>query len=140
MVTIPDKENIITRQDDYTLQQDMAELGLVVNLELLCVLINQAIQAERLTHINERQNDQTNEHKGHANGYKSKLIRIGVGEITFAVPQVREGGFYPSALKKSLRSERVLLIALVEMYVQGVSTRKVKVITEELCGVDVSAM
>ncbi len=62
-----------------------------------------------------------------------------VGEITFAVPQVREGGFYPSTLEKGLRSERALVATLAEMYVQGVSTRKVKAITKELCGVDISA-
>jgi putative transposase len=55
------------------------------------------------------------------------------------VPQVREGGFYPSALEKGLRIERALVAALAEMYVQGVSTRKVKAITEDLCGVEVSA-
>jgi transposase-like protein len=62
-----------------------------------------------------------------------------MGEITFAVPQVREGGFYPQALEKGLRSERALTLALAEMYVQGVSTRKVKAITEQLCGVNVSS-
>jgi putative transposase len=56
------------------------------------------------------------------------------------VPQVREGGFYPSALEKGLRSERALVTTLAEMYVQGVSTRKVKAITEELCGIEISAM
>ncbi|MHB8194399.1 MAG: IS256 family transposase, partial [Bellilinea sp.] len=54
--------------------------------------------------------------------------------------QVREGGFYPSALEKGLRSERALMITLAEMYVQGVSTRKVKAITEQLCGIENSAM
>jgi putative transposase len=56
------------------------------------------------------------------------------------VPQVREDGFYPSALEKGLRSERALVTTLAEMYVQGVSTRKVKAITEELCGIEISAM
>ena len=62
-----------------------------------------------------------------------------MGEITFAVPQVREGGFYPQALEKGLRSERALTLALAEMYVQGVSTRKVKAITEQLCGVSITS-
>jgi transposase-like protein len=62
-----------------------------------------------------------------------------VGDITFSIPQVREGGFYPGALEKGLRSERALTLALAEMYVQGVSTRKVKAITEQLCGVSVSS-
>ena len=66
-------------------------------------------------------------------------MRTRVGEITFAVPQVREGGFYPQALEKGLRSERALTLALAEMYVQGVSTRKVKAITEQLCGTTVSS-
>ena len=67
-------------------------------------------------------------------------VRTRMGEITFAVPQVREGGFYPAALEKGLRSERALVTTLAEMYVQGVSTRKVKAITEQLCGIEVSAM
>ena len=104
------------------------------------VLINQAMQAERSKYLQAGQYERTEDRTGHANGYKPKTVRTRVGEITFAVPQVREGGFYPSALEKGLRSERALVIALAEMYVQGVSTRKVKAITEELCGVDVSAM
>jgi len=62
-----------------------------------------------------------------------------LGEITFDIPQVREGGFYPEALEKGLRSERALRLALAEMYVQGVSTRKVAAITEQLCGTEISS-
>jgi len=130
----------MTHQDDYTLLQDLAEQGLETVPELLRVLINQAMQAERAKYLNAGQYERTEDRKGHANGYKPKTVRTRVGEITFAVPQVREGGFYPSALEKGLRSERALVIALAEMYVQGVSTRKVKAITEELCGLDVSSM
>jgi putative transposase len=83
--------------------------------------------------------ERTEERKGYANGYKPKTVRTRVGEITFAIPQVRESGFYPSALEKGLRSERALVSTLAEMYVQGVSTRKVKAITEELCGTEISA-
>ena len=59
--------------------------------------------------------------------------------ITFDIPQVREGGFYPQALEKGLRSERALTLTLAEMYVQGVSTRKVAAITEQLCGMAISS-
>lgn len=55
------------------------------------------------------------------------------------MPQVRGGDFYPGALEKGLRSERALTLALAEMYVQGVSTRKVAAITEKLCGTAVSS-
>ncbi len=61
-----------------------------------------------------------------------------VGELTFAVPQVRNGGFYSSALEKGTRTEQALNIALAEMYVQGVSTRKVTDILVKLLGPQVS--
>ena len=59
--------------------------------------------------------------------------------MTLAVPQTRGVEFYPSALEKGLRSERALKLAVAEMYVQGVSTRKVAAITEKLCGLEVSS-
>jgi len=59
--------------------------------------------------------------------------------LEFAVPQVRDSGFYPSSLEKGLRSERALKLALAEMYVRGVSTRKVAKITEQLCGFEVTS-
>ena len=60
-----------------------------------------------------------------------------VGEQTFDVPQVRGGGFYPSALEKGTRTERALNLALAEMYVQGVSTRKVITVLQALLGPEV---
>jgi len=130
----------MTHQDDYKLSKDLLEKGLDASPELLRVLLNQAMQVERSKYLQAEEYERTDERKGHANGYKPKTVRTRIGEITFAVPQVREGGFYPSALEKGLRSERALVAALAEMYVQGVSTRKVKSITEELCGVEFSAM
>jgi putative transposase len=61
-----------------------------------------------------------------------------VGGITSDILQVREGSFYPGALEKGLCSERALTMALAEMYVQGVSTREVKAITEQLFGTEIS--
>ena len=81
--------------------------------------------------------ERTDERKIHANGFKPKTVRTNLGDITFTIPQVREGGFLPSALEKGMRIERALMIALAEMYVQCVSTRRVKAITEELCGVEI---
>lgn len=130
----------MTHQNDYTYTKDLAEKGLAAIPEMMRVLINRAMQEERSKYLQAREYERTEERKGHANGYKPKTVKTRMGEITFAVPQVREGGFYPSALEKGLRSERALVIALAEMYVQGVSTRKVKAITEELCGVEISAM
>lgn len=130
----------MTHQNDYTFAQELAEKGLEAVPELLRVLINSVMQIERSKYLQAGEYERTEERKGHANGYKPKTVKTRVGEITFAVPQVREGGFYPSALEKGLRSERALVTTLAEMYVQGVSTRKVKAITEELCGAEISAM
>ena len=129
----------MTHQNDYTFTQELAEKGLEAIPELLRVLINNAMQVERSKYMQAEEYERTEDRKGHANGFKPKTVKTRMGEITFAVPQVREGGFYPSALEKGLRSERALTITLAEMYVQGVSTRKVKAITEQLCGIEVSA-
>lgn len=79
------------------------------------------------------------ERQGHANGFKNKTIRTRVGEIKFDIPQVREGGFYPESLEKGIRSERALNLTMTEMYIKGVSTRKVSAIMEKLYGTSVSA-
>jgi len=107
--------------------------------ELIRVIVNTAMQAERAKHLQANPYERSEDRQGHANGYKPKTVKTRVGEVTFAIPQVREGGFYPSSLEKGLRSERALTMTLAEVYVQGVSTRKVKVITEQLCGCEVSA-
>lgn len=133
----------MTYREDFTLPagllEQVKEQGLDVLPELIRVILNTAMQAEREQHMKAEPYQRTIEREAHANGFKPKTLRTRVGEITFAVPQVREGGFYPQALEKGLRSERALTLALAEMYVQGVSTRKVKAITEQLCGTSVSS-
>jgi len=133
----------MTYREDFTLPAELMEQvqaqGLDVLSELIRIVINAAMQAERSEHLNAGPYQHTEERRGYANGFKSKTLRTRVGDITFAIPQVREGGFYPQALEKGLRSERALTLALAEMYVQGVSTRKVKAITEQLCGVNISS-
>ena len=129
----------MTHQNDYTFAAELVEKGLDGLPEMMRILINQAMQAERSKYLQADEYERTEDRKGHANGFKPKTVKTRMGEITFAVPQVREGGFYTSALEKGLRSERALTMTLAEMYVQGVSTRKVKAITEALCGVEISA-
>ena len=134
----------MTHQNNYTfssnLIEDLMGQGLDGVPELLRVFLNAAMQVEREKYLQAGSYERTEDRKGYANGYKPKTMKTRVGEITFAVPQVRDGGYYPTVLEKGLRSERALTMTLAEMYVQGVSTRKVKAITEQLCGVDVSAM
>ena len=133
----------MTYRNDFTLPAELLEQvqeqGLEVLPELIRIVLNAAMQAERSEHIQAAPYQHSEDRRGYANGYKPKTMRTRIGDITFAIPQVREGGFYPQALEKGLRSKRALTLALAEMYVQGVSTRKVKAITEQLCGVSISS-
>ena len=133
----------MTHQEDYNptekVLEQLAKNGWGAIPELIRILVNQAMQEERAHYLGAGEYERTAERKGYANGYKPKTVKTRMGEITFSIPQVREGGFYPSVLEKGLRSERALTMTLAEMYVQGVSTRKVKEITEQLCGFEVSA-
>ena len=70
---------------------------------------------------------------------QSKRIQTRVGELRLEIPQVRGLRFYPKSLERGCRSEKALKLAIAEMYVMGVSTRKVTEITEQLCGLEISA-
>ena len=133
----------MTYRADYSISEDLlkeiTEQGLDVVPELIRILVNAAMQIERQRYLGVEPYERSPERRGRANGYKPKTMATRMGKIAFDVPQVREGGFYPQALEKGLRSERALKLALAEMYIQGVSTRKVAAITQQLCGFDVSS-
>ena len=76
---------------------------------------------------------------GYRSGYYDRSLITRVGKLELRVPQDRAGRFSTELFERYQRSERALVAALAEMYVQGVSTRKVKAITEELCGHSFSA-
>lgn len=130
-------------KDDCTLPteylEQLTEQGLDSLPEMIRVMVNEAMRIERENYLGAKPYERSEERQGHANGYKPKTVKTRVGEVTFDIPQVREGGFYPRSLEKGVRSERALLLTLAEMYVQGVSTRKVAAITERLCGTQISA-
>jgi putative transposase len=106
--------------------------------EALRILVNEASKIERTWFQNAQPHERTQERTDYANGFKPKTVMTRVGEQTFDVPQVRGGGFYPSALEKGTRTERALNLALAEMYVQGVSTRKVITVLQALLGPEVA--
>jgi putative transposase len=106
--------------------------------EALRILVNEAAKIERAEYLGARPYERSPERRDHANGFKPKTVLTRMGELTFAVPQTRQGGFYPSALEKGSRTEQALNLALAEMYVQGVSTRKVIEVLQRLVGPEVS--
>ena len=117
----------------------IAENGFDGMAEAVSLLVNEAMHVERNRHLQAKPYERTDERQGYANGYKNKTLRSRLGKLDLLVPQVRDSNFYPSVLEKGLRSERALKLAVAEMYVQGVSTRRVKEITEVLCGFEVSS-
>jgi transposase-like protein len=108
--------------------------------EGLRLLVDEAMRHERAAALQAQPYERTDARLGHANGFKPKTLATRLGPIQFQIPQVRGPvDFYPRALEKGVRSEQALKLALAEMYVQGVSTRKVSAIVEELCGSSVSS-
>lgn len=106
----------------------------------LAIVLNAAMQVERHQALQAAPYERTETRQGYANGYKDKTISSRVGKITLKVPQVRgDLEFYPASIEKGIRSERALKLAMAEMYVNGVSTRRVSEVVEALCGTQVSA-
>jgi putative transposase len=102
-------------------------------------LLNELMKIEREKCIGAQPFERTEDRKGYSNGFKDKTLQTRSGPLQLKIPQVRDIEFYPTCLEKGCRSEKALKVAIAEMYVQGVSTRHVKKITEELCGFEISS-
>ena len=122
-----------------TVVQLLCESGLSQMAEAVRIMLNEAMRLERCQALEAGPYERNERRRGYANGFKPKTLNTSVGSITVEVPQTRGVDFYPSALEKGVRSERALKLAVAEMYVQGVSTRKVTGIMEQLCGFEVSS-
>ena len=103
------------------------------------LLFNEAMKLERSAVLGARPYERTPLRRGQANGFKPKTVETRLGPLELRVPQTRGVPFYPSALERGQRSERALKLAIAEMYVQGVTTRKVTAVVEQLCGLEVTS-
>lgn len=109
--------------------------------DVLKILLNEAMKIEREDCLSAGSYQRTPHRKGYANGFKPKTVDTRMGRIIVDVPQVRgDVEFYPSALEKGCRSERALKVAIAEMYVKGISTRRVTGVLEKMCGLEISSM
>jgi putative transposase len=119
----------------------LVEHGLDGMAQAMQLLFNEAMKMERAGFLGAKPYERTGDRRGYANGFKAKGVKSRVGDLDLRIPQVRdtEEPFYPKSLERGLRSERALKLAIAEMYVQGVSTRKVQAIAEQLCGTQVSS-
>ena len=122
--------------------QDVLELladhGFDGLADALQILFNEAMKLERSAVLEAQPYERTPLRRGYANGYKPKTVHTRIGALPLAVPKTRGIEFYPTALERGVRSERALKLAVAEMYLQGVSTRKVTAVMEQLCGLEVT--
>jgi transposase-like protein len=102
--------------------------------QLLESVLNQVLDAQVSEQLQAERYERTDQRQGYRHGYKPRQLTTRVGPLTLRVPQVREGSFSTELFARYQRSEQALILTLMEMVVNGVSTRKVARITEELCG------
>jgi putative transposase len=143
------KEPAMTHQGECPAINDLTALliehGPAAMASALATLMNHAMQIEREQVLKAESHQRTGNRQGYANGFKPKTLKTRVGQVDLRIPQTRgyhdENGrpFYPRSLERGVRSERAMTLAVAEMYVQGVSTRKVTAIVQELCGLDITS-
>ncbi len=139
----------MTHQEDSSAIRDLVDLAIEHGPDAMAAafatLMNHAMQIEREQVLKAESHQRTADRQGYANGFKPKTLNTRVGQVDLRIPQTRgyrdSSGrpFYPKALDRGVRSERAMILAMAEMYVQGVSTRKVTAIVEELCGLEVTS-
>lgn len=133
----------MTRKEHSTALDDVLELvathGTDVIAEAFTMILDRAMKLERSQVLGAEPYERTDNRRGYANGFKPKTLNTAVGKLDVSVPQTRGIEFYPTALDKGIRSDRALILAIAEMYIQGIATRKVKAVLKELCGSSISS-
>ena len=123
--------------DEQKIQQLLrGDRGMAVLLE---PILNQILQAEMTEHLKATPGEQTDDRRGYRNGTYERKLTTRAHAIELEVPRDREGTFQTALLQRYQRSEKALVLTLMQMVVQGVSTRRVKDITTELCGREFSS-
>lgn len=136
----------MTKPEQHTAHADpinlLLEHGLADGLpRIATMLMNAAMLLERTAHLQAQPHQRTEARNGYANGFKPRTLNTTLGKLHLSMPQVRESSepFHTSLLERGSRSERALKVAIAEMYLQGVSTRRVTKVLEELCGLEITS-
>lgn len=114
---------------------DSRDVGVAALLE---TVLNQVLKAQASEQLNAEHYERTEERRGYRNGTYPHTLTTRVGKLTLSVPRFRDGAFSTELFARYQRSEQALVLALMEMVINGVSTRKVTQVTEELCGAEFS--
>ena len=101
---------------------------------LLESVLNQVLASQMTEHLGAERHEQTDERVGYRNGTRVRELYTRVGPLNLQVPQTRDGSFKTEVFKRYQRSEQAFVLGIMEMYLEGVSCRKVTKITEQLCG------
>jgi putative transposase len=124
---------------DGTSRTGLAQAALVDDPDFLRAIVERTLQTileeEMAAHLGAERYERSEGRRGYRNGTKPRTLTTRVGTLELAVPQDRDGTFSSELFSRYQRTEQALVLSLMEMYVQGVSTRKVAQITEQLCGV-----
>jgi putative transposase len=118
--------------------QEATGIGEDGMLHLMQGVVQRVLEEELTSFLEAEPHERSEMRKGYRNGYKPRTLKTRLGRMELFVPKDREGRFQTELFERYQRSEKALMLGLAEMYLQGVSTRKVKAITEELCGLDIS--
>ena len=102
--------------------------------DILTKLFNQLMEKERDEYLENEAYQRDPDRKTYRNGYYDRAYTTKIGSITLRVPRTRDGKFSTELFERYQRNEKALISTMLEMYVQGVSTRKVTKVMEELCG------
>jgi len=143
------------QENHFTEDMIMTQINITINLEelkgkiensslespvkaSLTIILNSLMEKERDEYINALPYEKTEDRRGYRNGYYTRELMTGVGGLTLRVPRTRDGEFSTAVFNKYERWEQALILSMMEMVVNGVSTRKVSKIVEEICGKKVS--
>jgi transposase-like protein len=123
---------------DGTSQREWLQAALVDDPAFLRGIVERTLQTlleeEMAAHLGAERYERSSDRRGYRNGYKPRTLTTRVGTLELLVPQDRDGTFSTELFGRYQRTEQALVLSLMEMYIQGVSTRKVAAITEQLCG------
>jgi transposase-like protein len=137
---VEDQSEVTASRGFQEILELLVEHGFDGMAQAMQTLLNEAMRLERSQVLGAQPYQRTSQRRGYANGFKPKSVETRLGRLDLAVPQTRGIPFYPTALERGTRSERALKLAIAEMYLQGVSTRKVTAVMEQLCGREVTSM
>ncbi|WP_421385287.1 IS256 family transposase [Bacillus salacetis] len=129
--------NLTLNIEDLKDQVANSDLDTLVKSSLVLVL-NEFMEKERSDYLNAKAYERTDERLDYRNGYYKRDFVISIGKLTLTVPRTRNGVFSTSLFEKYKRVDQALVLSMMEMVVNGVSTRKVTKVMEQLCGESVS--